>query len=468
MRHRIIAVALLLAAVLPSQGARAQQAGTPEPIVQVTVDPPRVVVGQQATLRIVVLAPNYMTAPPELPGFQVRNAMTRQLQSVNTNEQRDGMTYAGVRFEYAIYPQEPGSYAIADQKVVVKYAAEPPTTRKAEIALPRVSVDAYIPDAAAGLRPFLSASGLTVEQAIKRSSDQLKAGDSVTRTVTIKAEGTPAMLLPPQQFAVIDGLALYPAQPALEDRTDGRTDVMTSTRVDSATYMLERSGEYELPAIDIRWWNVGSGKLDLAHLDAVPLTVAANPAAEGVAGAGAGRASFSWDSAIDLLADHWFLAVLAAVALALLGWIAPHAVRTIAAAHRRRREAYRRSEAFSFSQFRRAVRRGDARAVYFALLDWLPHLGVAGPDYSIEALKTAASDSILDRQIDAIERDLFAPQPGPEDWSRRQLLRRLRVIRRRSRNEAASMSATVQALPRTLNPASPRLASNRSQRLPAR
>ena len=72
-----------------------------------TIDPPRVVVGQPTTLRIDVLAPNYTTSPPELPGFQVRNAVTRQLQSVNLSEQRNGTSYAGVRFEFAIYPQEP-------------------------------------------------------------------------------------------------------------------------------------------------------------------------------------------------------------------------------------------------------------------------------------------------------------------------------------------------------------------------
>ena len=79
-----------------------------------------------------MLAPNYMTSPPELPDFQVRNAVTRQLQSVNISEQRDGMSYAGVRFEFAIYPQEPGSYAVSDQKVEVKYAAEPPAVREAD------------------------------------------------------------------------------------------------------------------------------------------------------------------------------------------------------------------------------------------------------------------------------------------------------------------------------------------------
>ena len=214
-------------------------------------------VGQSAVLRVEVLAPNYMTSPPDLPAFQVRNAVTRQLQSVNTNDERNGTSYAGVIMEFAVYPQEPGSYAIPEQKLTVKYAAEPPATREAVLTVPRTSFEAFIPDAASALNPFVAASSLSAEQAVQRSSDELKTGDAVTRTVTIKAEGLPAMLLPPQSFAAIDGFALYPAQPSLEDHVDGRTDAMTSTRIDSATYMLQRPGNYVLPAIDIAWWNVG-------------------------------------------------------------------------------------------------------------------------------------------------------------------------------------------------------------------
>lgn len=196
MRGVLTIAVVTLAAMAPCDG-QAQQAGNLEPILQVTIDPPRVVVGQRTTLRVDVLAPNYMTAPPELPAFQVRNAVTRQLQSVNRSEELNGTTYAGVRFEFAIYPQEPGSYAIASQTLTVRYAAEPPATREATMALPRIAFDAFIPDGASALNPFIAATRLTIEQAVQRSSDQLKAGDAATRIVTIKAEGTPAMLLPP-------------------------------------------------------------------------------------------------------------------------------------------------------------------------------------------------------------------------------------------------------------------------------
>jgi hypothetical protein len=452
MRGWIAAIAVLAATVLSPQDAQAQQTATPEPIVQATIDPPRVVVGQQATLHIVVLAPNYMTSPPELPDFQVRNAATRQLQSTNTNEQRDGVSYAGVRFEYAIYPQEPGSYAVAGQTVRVRYAVEPPATREATMPLPRLSFEAFIPDAAADLQPFVSATSLSAEQQIKRSSDQLKAGDAVTRTVTIRAEGTPAMLLPPQTFAAVAGFRLYPAQPALEDKTEGRTDVMTSTRVDSATYMLERPGDYGLPAIDIGWWNTVGGKVEQVHLDAVALTVAPNPAA-GAAGAGAGLdARLAWGGLIDIVADHWLLTLAALVLLAGLAWIAPVATRRAIADVQRRRAAYLGSEAWSFRQLRKAARSRRADATYFALLGWLQRFKSTASVGSIDALTSVAGDPVLKQEINALRHELFASPQGAADWSPPRFMRHVVGARRALLRQSMRVEA-AHALPQQINPA---------------
>jgi hypothetical protein len=458
-----IAVVMLIAIC----NARAQQAVAPEPVLRVTIDPPRIVVGQKTTLQIDVLAPNYMTAPPELPDFQIRNAVTRPLQNVNLSEQRDGTTYAGVRFEFAIFPQEPGSYAVADQQVRIRYAADPPTAVEIEMLLPRISFEAFIPDAAAGLHPFHAANKLTIEQQVQRTSEQLKTGDAVTRTVILTADGAPAMLLPPQKFVAIEGLALYPAQPSLEDKTDGRTDTLSSTRVDSATYMLQRPGDYSLPAIDVRWWNLASGKIETAHLDAIALRVAADPTQPGGAAIDVGSSRSIPDALFDFVADHWLLTIIALAALAGLMWLAPRAARAITERYRQRRQAYLQSEAWSFEQFRNAARHRSAKAAYFALLGWLQRFEPLAPDHSLETLKAAANDDALDHELGAIERQLFAPDRGTNNWSGAQLLRQVSAARRTLQRQAAH-SVPAHSLPQQLNPISGRAAPDHRRRLPAR
>ena len=443
MIRSLVAIALGLALALSSREGSAQD-HVLDPIVRVTLDPPRVVVGQRTTLRIEVLAPNYMTAPPELPTFQVRNAVTRQLPTANINEQHDNLTYAGVRLEFAISPQEQGTYAIAGQKIRVRYAAEPPATREVEIALPQVGFEAFIPNAAADLRPFVSATKLTVEQTVERSSEQLKVGDAVTRMVTITAEGPPAMLLPPQSFAEIDGLRKYPAQPALDDKSAGRSGDSVAMRVDAATYMLERPGQYALPAIDIRWFDVATGKVEVAHADAAAFTVAGDLGSDDSSGR-----TWTWRDVVDVVAVRWPIALAAAVVLAILAWFAPRGISAVAKAIWRRRAAYLQSEAWAFRQLRAA--RGAGRT-YSRLLAWLQRFEPIGADRSIASLTLAARDPALQREISALQNELFSPDRRTGGWSRRALMRHVASARRELRRQS-HLDREVAGLPRYINPA---------------
>jgi hypothetical protein len=438
----------LLLFCLAMPACLAQPASAAEPILRVTVDPPRVIVGQSTVLQVDVLAPNYMTKPPVAPDFQLRNAVTRAGSTINMSEQHDGTTYAGVRFEFLIYPQEPGSYAVDGQKVSITYAAEPPATREAELKVPRIAFEAFIPDGAQALDPFVSATALELKQEIRKSSDALKVGDSVIRTVTIAADGIPAMLLPPVTFVATDGAKIYPAQPDLQDRFDRRTDRLSSTRVDEATYMLERPGDFNLPAVELAWWSVRGQRIERARIEPVVLQVADDPSLKADAGS-AGTSPSRLRSVLAYLADHWLIALMILAALAVVAWITPGAVRALLAWNRKRREAYRASERCAFADLEAAARSGDAGKTYFALLAWLQRFARAGPAHTIASFKAAARDPELDREIAVIEQCLFARnQVGPA-WNGRNFSRQVASARRRW---LGSARADTPALPIDLNP----------------
>ena len=100
------------------------------------------------------------------------------------------------------------------------------------------------------------------------------------------------------------------------------------------------------------------------------------------------------------------------------------------------------------------------------MLDWLPHVGATTPDHTVEAFKVAAADPVLDREIDAIEAELFAAQRGASPWSRRQLLHRVSAARRRLRPHAGR-SGNMR-LPQELNPVGPASATAHGNRKVAR
>jgi hypothetical protein len=45
--------------------------------------------------------------------------------TVNMSEQVDGVSFAGVRYEFLLYPQEPGAYAISDRLMTVTLLIRP-------------------------------------------------------------------------------------------------------------------------------------------------------------------------------------------------------------------------------------------------------------------------------------------------------------------------------------------------------
>lgn len=422
-----LAFGAVLSCIAASAGFAQQPA--PEPVLRARIEPARVVVGQPATLRIEVLAPNYMTAAPVMPDFQIRNAVTRPLDRSNFSERNGDTTLAGIRFEFAIFPQESGSYSIAGQPVTVSYAYNPPTTRQATLALPAIDFDAFFPDAAAALDPFISAQRLAIEQIVQRPDGELKVGDAVTRQITTTADGTLAMLLPPARTARPQGLAAYPAQPVLQDQPDSQTGGLTAMRTDSVTYMLERPGDYTLPAVEVDWWNVTEQKIERAHADPVTLHVLDNPGMRSTMADGAGTDA-RWHSLVDLLVGRWPRIVVLLLALCGLAWMAPRALRFLRDMHRRRRQAYLDSEAWSFAQLRRAARGGEAGAFYVALLAWLRRFAPAAPGHTINALKKVANDPDLDREIGLLECRLYGNASQSASWSPGGLMRSITAARR--------------------------------------
>jgi hypothetical protein len=229
--------------------------------------------------------------------------------------------------------------------------------------------------------------------------------------------------------------------------------------------MLQQPGSYLLPAIDVGWWNIGKEKVERAHLEAVMFDVAANPDLPVAAGQRGSR--LDWDGIVDFVWQHWLLTVIAAAALGAAAWGAPRAMGAIVSRYRTRREAWLRSEAWSFHQFRRAAGRGDAKAAYFALLNWLQRFKSFAPVDSVDSLKAAAHDPQLDLELDSIEQQLFAPNARASRWSSRQLTRRIGLARRTLRRETRE-TRTTRPLPQRLNPIGEGTGAEQRQRPPAR
>ena len=227
-------------------------------------------------------------------------------------------------------------------------------------------------------------------------------------------------------------------------------------RVDEATYMLEQAGDYTLPATELAWWNARDSKVERIRTGTIVFHVVDNPTARAGQSGEASMSGRDWRAPVVWILDHWLLCVAVLSALGALVWLASAAVRTVRRRIMQRRTAYLGSEAWSFAQLRAAAHDRNSAKVYFALLSWVGRFDPLAPNRSLDALKQAARDPALDREIASIETKLFAPQGSDSiAWSPRPLLRRVEIARRQLQRSPSTPTAR-RAPPDNLNPVAAR------------
>jgi hypothetical protein len=396
--RRVLSVALLLVLLLPqpalAQGlelpsrsnreirdgqdaerrgeqAAAEEPGDPSiapdaPFLRVVFEATEAVPGQPLSLRLTVLVPTFMPAPPVWPTLEAPNLLVRLPErSTNpTSERIGGETWSGITRHYRISPMVPGDFAIPAQDVVVTW--NDPASGNAGKTVLRTEPIAFsgvLPEGAAGLDPFIAAEGLELVQTIEGSPEAMRPGDSVTRTLTAAVRGASPMFLPPLLPTVaIEGVAAYPDEAVLAEQDErGR---LGGTRQESVTLVAEGGGTGEVPAVSLDWYDLDNGEVATATVEGFVVNVDGPPASR--------AAPRDW-RAIGL--------ALAAglVALALLVPLARRDVPPLRRWLADRRAAWLASEAVAWRQLQRAVARRDHAALRPALDGWAARVAGADP-----------------------------------------------------------------------------------------
>ncbi len=217
--------------------------------------------------------------------LEIDNAYVETLGQNSFQRMIDGRPWLVHEIRYAVFPEASGEIVIPGQTFSGRMGGGRRTLfdtrstgrlirRQTEAIVVPVQPrpDSY-PDAT-----WLPASDLSIEEQWSGDLDSLRIGDSVTRSVTISAEGLQGAQLPPLPLAAIDGLRTYPDQPDIDDVSGD--DGVTGIRTDSVALVAVRAGEYELPPVEVPWWDTASNTLRIARLPAKRLRVLPNAAAQ--------------------------------------------------------------------------------------------------------------------------------------------------------------------------------------------
>lgn len=384
----------------------------------------------------------------------LEDAFVKPLEQRSFQRTIDGQRWLVHELRYAIFPEQSGTLRIPSQTFTGREIAGrrsffdldrgrrlQRSTEPLEInVLPRPTT--YPDDT------WLPARQLSLVEEWSTPPENLRSGESATRTIRLRGEGLQGAQLPPVLFKPVEGLKFYPDQPDISDSEEDSG--LVGARRDSAAIVPTRAGRVTLPELRIPWWDTETRETRYAVLPARELnilpgdtgtqaTTATDPVAISTTQAPtlpvAGHHSFNWR----------LLAIVSS-----LGWLATLTYLLLS----RRRTAHGKLDKTTDKVSARATLRealdactnNDAPRARRALLNW-------GREYcrrpalsSLQELAAAIADSTLDHELAALDAHLYGSAAAP--WQGESLAACLQQLAKRGPAAAQTAAPSLDLYPR--------------------
>jgi len=188
-------------------------------------------------------------------------------------------SYLVLEQQFALFPQQSGRLTVMPARAEVRLPSKSsfdPFRTGGEIRQLRsqsLFIDvAPIPAEFKG--PFwLPADKVELREEWQGDLTALVAGEPVTRSLSLLADGLTAAQLPELELIPIAGIKQYPDQAELENRRSGKG--VTGELVQKVALIPGTAGRYLVPAISLPWWNLQSGKMEIATIPEREIIVSA-------------------------------------------------------------------------------------------------------------------------------------------------------------------------------------------------
>ena len=169
----------------------------------------------------------------------------------------NGRTYNVVERVYALFPQESGEISISPARFEARVLRDGRITGRKVFeseaqsirVLPIPEPPADMPDAA-----WLPARDLQLRDNWSRQPDDLKAGEPITRVITISALGQLETQIPAIEPPTVSGVNVYPDRPELSRQIE--PGGIRGVRKDQYAIIGVDGGVMTLPALRLPWWDV--------------------------------------------------------------------------------------------------------------------------------------------------------------------------------------------------------------------
>lgn len=254
-------------------------------------------VTEQVILHIDVSTPRWFLGPTTIGQIDIPNLIVKQRNQLATNysERKDGETWSHQRWELTLYPQSSGTFNLPQLPIQATIAGDDGKKTTVSINTSALSFNVLLPSGKLTDKvKWFAATNAKAEQTWQISTSTntdanadkpdnngsepttvpkvLKVGDAVTRTITLVADDSLSILLPPLLTEQINDHYQAYADPVALDDTSVRGNYQ-STRIDKTVYLLQQGGEISFPAVDITWWNTELQQIEVIHLEGQTVNV---------------------------------------------------------------------------------------------------------------------------------------------------------------------------------------------------
>ncbi|MCY4143759.1 MAG: BatD family protein [Gammaproteobacteria bacterium] len=264
---------------------------------------------------------------------------------------------------------------------------------------------------------------------------QLHAGDTIIREVTISATDAHSTGIPEIDLPVPDAIRQYPTTPRLED--SALIARIVGKRTQSESLLLTEPGEYSVPDTPIYWWNTETDELVQTVIGGRNLVVAPDPLAGSTFDETSGMSTDAEQQDGNFLAissvPEWWLNVVIG-----LGWSLALIFGYLYISQRiKQPRAAPSTASIDYKFIRSRLASGDAREVKSGMVEWLTlHLKIS----QTTALRLLESNDSTRAIINRLNHSLYARNLSKFESDRKEIESSLTKIVQYQENKRDSSS----------------------------
>ncbi|MDX2349522.1 MAG: BatD family protein, partial [Porticoccus sp.] len=353
--------------------------------------------------------------------LMIKDASVMKVSENQYQKQINGINHLVIELQYAIFPESSGNLTIPAIRfnTVIPDRRDPYSNSFFSRGGKRVFL--YSEEKKITIKPrptsygsteWLPTTAVSLSERWSRPLDKLVAGEPITRTIYLSAQGLTSAQLPPLDINAGDGFKVYPDQPQLND--DVSSNGVMGTREESIAIVPSRGGTITLPAITVKWWDTASNQMRETVLDSKTLTI---KPAENTISVPESVAETPSTAETPLIENQqpglifWLLimsnVLLLGVAIAFL--ILWRVARKKAFAEPAPSEdPPERKEAALFKQLQQQAKSNSPSAFREALMVWASTRWQR-PLVTLDEVAIVANDPLLTTELEALDRALYSP-----------------------------------------------------------